>query len=243
MIATIAAVHLRCPCPTLQISRSHERVDHAWRSRRESRLTIRLLAVAAALALANVTHALSTDPDLVATTILSPSVLNQGESAPVTITVRNDGLSATTRAFNVSVALTRDGGVCTHIQYCDESDDDWFVGSTTVSSSIAPGGHRHRPGRPPSRPGANHVEPLRRRRRPRPPRVRQRLRIERDQQHDLRWTRRDPRCVSRWRTGNDRRWKLVHPGLLRPGARRPARALSHGDFLLRWGLLQRVRDV
>ena len=97
-----------------------------------------MLTIAAALTLANTALAQSTEPDLVVTSVSSPSVLSQGATAPVTLTVRNNGFSAAP-PFGVSIALSRDGYACWQVIYCDESDDDWFLGSASVSAGLAAG--------------------------------------------------------------------------------------------------------
>lgn len=91
--------------------------------------------VAVALSLASAAHA----QDLVATAISFPPAVAQGSTTPVTLTVRNIGVSAATRAFWATLMLTRDGGVCTQLNYCDESDDDWYVGHASVPAGLAPG--------------------------------------------------------------------------------------------------------
>jgi hypothetical protein len=102
-------------------------------------MKVRGVMVAVALAFAGAAGAQTGYPDLVATSVSFPPAVAQGSTTPVTVTVRNNGLTAATRAFNVSVALTRDGGVCTQLEYCDESDDDWFVGYASVAAGLAAG--------------------------------------------------------------------------------------------------------
>jgi hypothetical protein len=99
-------------------------------------MTLRVLSIAAALTFANAANAQSPKPDLLATEISVPTTINQDTTATVTITVRNDGLSAA-GAFDVSVALTRDWGVCTHLNFCDETDDDSWLGSASVEGLAA----------------------------------------------------------------------------------------------------------
>lgn len=98
-----------------------------------------MLALAASLTFASAAGAQTAYPDLVGTVDAFPATITQGTTAAVTITVRNQGAAATTRAFDVSVALTRDGWLCTQLIFCDESDDDWFVGTTSVPAGFAAG--------------------------------------------------------------------------------------------------------
>jgi CARDB protein len=77
-------------------------------------------------------------PDVVATALSFPPTAAQGSTTPVTLTILNQGLGDA-RPFTVSLMVTRDGGVCTQLQYCDETDDDWSVGSAYVSAGLAAG--------------------------------------------------------------------------------------------------------
>lgn len=75
-------------------------------------------------------------PDLVATALWFPAAAPQGGTVTVNLTVLNQGLGGA-RAFPASFVLTRDGGVCTPVHWCDESDDDWWVGYFLVPGLAA----------------------------------------------------------------------------------------------------------
>jgi hypothetical protein len=77
-------------------------------------------------------------PDVVATAISLPSIAPQGETTPVALTIVNQGLGDA-RAFYVDLVLSRDQWACTPIRWCDESDDDWWLGRAYVSAGLAAG--------------------------------------------------------------------------------------------------------
>jgi sugar lactone lactonase YvrE len=78
-------------------------------------------------------------PDLVLAAGSVPPSIRQGETGFVMVTVLNQGPGATSVAFSVAVVLTRDGGVCFPTRYCDESDDDWWLGGIQVPAGLAAG--------------------------------------------------------------------------------------------------------
>jgi CARDB len=75
-------------------------------------------------------------PDLVATGLWFPAAAPQGATVTVNLTVLNQGLGGA-GGFTASVVLTRDGGVCTPVHWCDESDDDQWLGTITVPGLAA----------------------------------------------------------------------------------------------------------
>ena len=77
-------------------------------------------------------------PDLISTALSFPAAAPQGGTATVSLTVANQGPGGA-GAFWAYVVLTRDGGVCTPTHWCDDSDDDWWLGSVYVSSGVAAG--------------------------------------------------------------------------------------------------------
>jgi hypothetical protein len=75
-------------------------------------------------------------PDLVATGLWFPAAAPQGGTVTVNLTVLNQGLGGA-GPFTASIVLTRDGGVCTPIHWCDDSDDDWWLATVTVPDLAA----------------------------------------------------------------------------------------------------------
>jgi len=75
-------------------------------------------------------------PDLVATGLWFPATAPQGGTVTVNLTVRNQGLGGA-GPFTASLALTRDGGGCTHTHWCDVSDDDGWLGNVSVPGLAA----------------------------------------------------------------------------------------------------------
>lgn len=103
---------------------------------------VRVASIIAALCCAGSASAQVYPPDLLAIAASPPSTATQGEIVPVEITVVNQG-PGYARPFYVSVVLSRDEWICffpsVGTRWCDESDDDWFVGRTYVSSGMVAG--------------------------------------------------------------------------------------------------------
>jgi hypothetical protein len=79
-------------------------------------------------------------PDLFVTSVDHPAAAAPGESAPIAMTIVNQDLGGA-RPFRANLVLTRDGGVCTrrNLSECDESDDDWWLGTVVVPDGLAGG--------------------------------------------------------------------------------------------------------
>ncbi len=75
-------------------------------------------------------------PDLTFGPVSFPASAAQGDTVPVTVTIVNQG-AGDSKAFSVSIVLTRDGNVCTRRTTCDESDDDWWLGYVSVPGLAA----------------------------------------------------------------------------------------------------------
>ncbi|BDG03125.1 CARDB domain-containing protein [Anaeromyxobacter oryzae] len=78
-------------------------------------------------------------PDLSLVGSSLPAFGVQGETLQVPLTLANVGAGDASRGFGVNVVLTRDGGVCTPTRYCADEDDDWWLGSATVTQALVAG--------------------------------------------------------------------------------------------------------